>query len=171
MSLQSVLDVVRERGLKIILDEKGSPRLTGGTKKDYTPALMDALKLYRSEIITRWKQNADCKKAIELAKRMPVLPHVQMEASAGDERVVVLADDRDSQVEGVLSTHRKGEHSWALHVIRMQAQHHKGQILAIEMWEVNHETGRAEFRRFFWRSENAGSGAAQETGEECPHEP
>jgi hypothetical protein len=50
MGLKNVLDVVAERGLSLYLAEDGSPRLRG-PRSEITPALVEALRAYREEII------------------------------------------------------------------------------------------------------------------------
>ena len=69
MSLESVLNIVRERGLKIRLNPEGKPYLDGGTKEDRTPALMEALALYRDQITRRLKDNEDAGIALKVQGR------------------------------------------------------------------------------------------------------
>jgi hypothetical protein len=158
MALKDVLAVVEERGLYLKLDEQGVP-LIGGPRKEKTPALFEVLKLYRSEIIAMLK-----------AEKPPTPPAKKVsEVGVGNERVVALRGDRDSEVEKVLASCR--DHIWSLSTIRNHAKFHKGKTLAIEKWEVNRVTGIAGWRRFFWRHEDRESGTVQEAHEDAPREP
>jgi hypothetical protein len=165
MSLESVLSIVRERGLKIRLDEKAILYLKGGTDEDRSPALFDALKRYRQRTIDLIKSGDGSIK--DLIHKDSVLPAPQ----PGDERVVLLSGDRDSEVDQVLTHHSKGGHLGALKTIQDNAKHYKGRTLAIEMNEVNRETGCKEWRRFYWRWIDAESNQSWESGEVNPNVP
>jgi hypothetical protein len=52
VSLRSVLDVLAERGLSLVLGADGQPRVKGDPE-EVTPALLEALKAYRPEIVAR----------------------------------------------------------------------------------------------------------------------
>jgi hypothetical protein len=167
MSIESVLDIVRKRGLKFILDEKGITAINGGTKEDRSPALFNALKLYRQPIIDLIKARDErIKDLIHPSSFIPAPKPPQ----PGDERVVVLTDGRDSAIEKVLSKHGKGEHASALSSIRIQSKYNRDKNLAIEMMEVHRETGRKEWRRFFWRRSHTETCAATEEGQVNPPE-
>jgi hypothetical protein len=103
MSLQTVLDIVAERGLTLYLDADGMPRM-GGPQQQRSPALMDAVRAYRQEIIE----------------------HLRLKAAR---RVVLLAGGRDSEVERVLEVCPDVGHEQR---VRHWADKHPGRTVAGE---------------------------------------
>jgi hypothetical protein len=141
MSLESVLDIVKERGLRIYLDRKGGPRLQG-PKHEQTPALLDALKAYRGDIIARLQP-------------LPV------------RRVVLLMEGRDSPIEKELEVITDGGHEGR---VRHWAERYPGRTVAAETWELNHAD--KGWQRYFWMVwPESGNSQTKEGQADDAHEP
>lgn len=54
MSLEGVLSILAERGLSIQVDPDGTPHLRG-PKEEKTPALLEAVTAYRTEIVEKFR--------------------------------------------------------------------------------------------------------------------
>jgi hypothetical protein len=117
--LESVLDIVKERGLTIYLDREGGPRIRG-PKEEQTPALLEALKAYRNEIIV-------------CLQPKPV------------RRVVLLMEGRDSPIEKELEVITDGGHEGR---VRLWAEQFPGRTVAAETWSLNHAA--KGWQRYFW---------------------
>jgi hypothetical protein len=52
MTIDDILEILSERGLRIVVGPDGGPILRG-PKEEATPALLDVLRIYRTEILAR----------------------------------------------------------------------------------------------------------------------
>lgn len=125
MSLESMLEILTERGLSIRVDLQGQPRIVG-RKGEITEGVREVLAAYREEIIARFRPKSS-------------------------RRIVLLREGDSQEIERILE--ENDERGQFHERVRQHAEYHPGRTVAGE-WR-QHKQGHEEWVRFLWLSKDA----------------